>query len=857
MARRRAPSQTLPYPVSSVANGVSQQAPTLRLPNQVEEAVNIRSTVLGGVGPRNGSIHRGRYPLNGIDITNAMRYQFDRGDDGKYTGIATKQGLRIFNVDTFEEASVSYPSGKAFFDSVVDPKADLSFVSAGNYLFLANARTKVQLDPNIKTGAAQNEAFIFCKASSYDQRVTISLRNSSTGYTAQWVLDAPKTAGAIAVALNNQNTAAALAYAMRNASTQPPDQQGVSNANQSWVLAWTNNSAGGAGYNIDVYKNIIRITRADGADFSLQVDDASGIGNNVAAINKAVKSLTDLPAIFWPNAIVRITGAANDTSLDYWVQYVTDDENGAVSGYWKEVPAPSTLTTLDPNTMPWALQMVSRNVFTFDRIAWDRRICGSAKTLPAPSFVGSTITGLCFTRSRLGLVMPDGIVTSRSDDNPFGFWRQSSTQQLDTDPIDLINGTEDVVDIHSVCLVGQDPVMFSSKRQLALLASQGSILSPNSAELMAVSAYQTPAGTARPIAYGTTAFFASPGSSFTGIEQYSLNTDSNRPTGESNPVTDHVPAYIPARVWQFAECSSENLLFAVAGEDRNLIFTYQFLDTAQQGRVQSAWSKWAFDKECSILSFAIFDKMATMLIHRPDALYLEQMDLASDRLVGPFAEDTVLDRKKTPTITYDPTDGWTFVSPGAPVTKEDSRGWYVITRNPEGTLQDVYQCNWRTDNLMKVNADLRGKDCTIGRAPRCYLQLSEPVARPPGSQDSIYNDVTLKKVGPIFGQSTGCVMRIAYKSRRHFAKMLQVGQSLRWDGLPEELMINAEKITPASGEYVYIFQAQHEDTSPKRFVTAEGRTTDIMIAFENNGPRSFKVVGAVYILSVTPRYTGL
>ncbi len=856
--QRKSPSQTIEYPVSSVSNGVSQQAPTLRLPNQVQEALNIRSTVLGGVGPRNGSVHRGRYALNDTDITNAMRYQFDRGEDGKYTGIATKQGLRIFNTETYEEATVSYPNGKAFFDTIVNPKADLSFVSAGNYMFLANARTTVALNASVVTAPELNEAFIFAKASSYDQRVSVYLTNNVTNVVSTWVLDAPKTAGAIAVALNNTYVAAAIQYTMVNNATQPFAQQGVSAANQSWVMISGTGTAAAAGYTVTVLKNIVRVTRTDGADFSLRVDDASGIGNNVAAIQKVVKGVSDLPALFYPSAIVRIAGAANDTTLDYWVQYLERTEDGkSASGYWKEVPAPNTMTTLDPNTMPWGLTLTSRNVFVFDKITWDTRICGSEKTLPPPSFIGSSIRGLCFTRARLGLVMPDGIVTSRSDDNPFSFWRQSSTQQLDTDPIDLINGTEDVVDIHSVCLVGQDPVMFSSKRQLALLAPQGNSLSPNSAELMAVSAFQTPGGSATPIAYGTSAFFASPGSSFTGIEQYGLNTDSNRPTGDSNPVTDHVPAYIPAKVWQFSECSSENLLFVVAGDTRNQIFTYQFLDTSDQGRVQSAWSKWFFDAGCSILSLAIFNKMATMLIARSDALYLEQMDLASDRLVGANAEDTVLDRQSVPTIIYDATDGWTFIQCGWPITKANSDGWYVVTKNADGTLLDVHDCAYRNDTYMKVNLDLRGKTFVFGRAPRCYLELSEPVARPPGSDNAIYNDVTLKKIGPVFGQSSGCVMRIGYKSRRSYAKLLQVGQSLRWDGVEENEMINPRPLTPASGEYIYIFQSQQEDSAPRRFVTASGRSNDILIAFENNGPRSFKVVGAVYILSVTPRHTGL
>ncbi|MGZ2448497.1 hypothetical protein ACVIRO_001251 [Rhizobium ruizarguesonis] len=858
MARRVSPSQTLPYPISSVANGVSQQAPTLRLPNQVEEALNIRSTVLGGVGPRSGSYHRGKYPLGSTTPANALGFKFDRGDDGKYAGIATKEGLRIFNLDTFEEAAVSYPNGSiAFFSSLADPKADLSFVSAGNYLFFANQKKTVAMDAASKTAAPVNEAFVFCKASSYDQRVTISLTNQVTSAVSTWIVDAPKTAGAIAVALNNTNTAAALGYTMVNNASQPFASQGVSASNQSWVLASGTGTAGAAGYTVQTYKNIIRVTRSDGADFALDIIDASGVGSNIAGINKAVKQFSDLPAVFWPGSIIRVFSQANDSGLDYWVSYTQTDEAGKQqSGYWKEVPAPDTEIAFDPTTMPYGLVMNSRNVFTFDKVTWDKRKAGSAITLPPPSFVGSSVTGLYFMRSRLGIVMSDGTVTSRSDDNPFNFWRQSSVQQLDTDPIDKINGTEEVVDIHGVCLVGQTPVLFSSTRQLALIAPQGATLSPNAADLRAVSSFQTPGGAAKPHAYGTTAFFATPGTFFSGVSQFSLNTDSNDPTGDSNPVTDHVPAYIPADVWQFESCTSENMLFSVAGADRNLIFAYQFLDTTDNGRVQSAWAKWAWDESCAILSLAIFNKLASMVIARPDGIFLEQMDLSADRLVGPFADDLVLDRQHVPAIDVDPMDNWTYIIPVCEIEQDDGPGWYVVTRDAFGKIDQIYQCSWRSKNLMKVNVNLTGKDYIVGRAPRCFLQLSEPVARPPGSSDSIYADVTMKKVGPVFGQSSGCVMRIAYKSRRHYGKLLQVGQSLRWDGQPEIEMFKSQPITPASGEYVYIFQSQPEDTAPKRYVSAGGKTTDVLISFENNGPRTFKVVGAVYILSVTPKYTG-
>jgi hypothetical protein len=296
----------------------------------------------------------------------------------------------------------------------------------------------------------------------------------------------------------------------------------------------------------------------------------------------------------------------------------------------------------------------------------------------------------------------------------------------------------------------------------------------------------------------------------------------------------------------------------VAGEDRNMLFAYQFLDTEGQGRVQSAWSKWTFDRDCCILGMFVFNKLASFLISRPDGVYLEQMDLAADRLVGPTADTLILDRVSVPTFEVDPLDDWSWVTTGWKVPQDEIDGWYVVTFQEGGDIDEIKQLQYRTDVLMKTPIDLRGKDYIVGRAPRCYLELSEPVARTPGTENAIYSDTSIKKIGPIFGQSTGCLVRIGYKSRRNYAKMLAVGQSLRWDGLIENEFLNPRETRPGSGEYLTIFQAQPEDTAPKRFITATGKSTDIIVAFENNGPRNFKVVGVVFILSApNGKYTGL
>ncbi|WP_159953205.1 hypothetical protein [Rhizobium sp. 18065] len=843
-----------------MANGVSQQSPAMRLRDQVEASLNARATIITGIGPRTGTDHQATFDLGSntiADFENPLQIDFDRGPDGCYAVLVTKGNLRVFNVEEGIECPVTFPSGKSWLVGI-DPFEDLRYVAAGDYLFLSSQKKTIQMSATMAPAEVE-EAFIYCRASNYEDTTSIQLTHG--GLTYSWRVKAPKTTGGNGP-LAAANVAKAVATIL-NSNAAPSGAAVDSNDGTTWVVAAAPGSTAAAlGYSIVQNGAIIRITRADGADFEVNCSDQDN-AKKVYHIQRTVPKLTELPASFWPNSIIRVSSNAETDAPEYWVQYREKDENNKkITGYWVEVPAPGTPIRFDTQTMPWALKATAINAFEFGPLQWDDRQIGSVDTIPEPSFVGQSINDMFFVGGRLGFVTFDGCVTSRSSDQPFNFWRETSTQLLDTDPIDIISGGAESLAFHSTAVVGNEPVFFSNKTQYVLAVPSGENLSPVVADLKPSASYQSPRS-ARPIPYGNVCYFVGPGDQFASIHMFELGSDENR-TGRAKNVSEHVPAYIKAPVKQLFGCQSENLLFCLSGEQRREVFVYQFLDTDDKGRVQSAWSLWTFAAGDQICGITVLNRNLHFLIRRGTQLHLEKMNVSSDRLVGPTADLIVMDRripKNAPGVSWvrDSYDGiYTMTLPYNLPSPLDSYFIVETELNSAGSRQpvNVHAVIRVSDNQVKTTAQLDDFDFVFGRAPRVYIEPSEQVARNTNG-DATFADAAVTALGPILGQSAGLVMRVGSKSRRRYAKLLSLGQSLRNSADDHNDMFTPPNHYGAgTGEYIYVLRSEAEEKIPKRFFKTAGNANDILVAFENNGPLSFRIAGLIYRMAVKDAYTG-
>lgn len=847
-----------PQMVGSLSNGVSQQSPAMRLTDQVEASLNARATIISGIGPRTGTQHLKTHGL-GIssegDYDQSLPIHFDRGPDGSFGVIVTASEVRVWNLDNGQECSVAYPSGRSWLSA--NPASKLRYCAAGDYLFMTN-RSKTVAMTSAETAADVNEAFVYCRASNYEDITSITL--TSGGTTLFWKAKAPKTTGGNGP-LASLNVAYALQYILQFNGV-PPGGNIDSNDTTTWSMQSNPGStATSNGYVVSRRGSILRITRGDNAPFSLFVSDQDN-AKKVYSIQKSCPKFGDLPAVFWPGAVIKVSSDSESNSLDYWVRYSETDASGnATTGYWAEVPAPGTPTTLDSSTMPWALKATGGSTFSFGPVNWNIREIGSEETIPAPSFVGQSIQDMFFVNGRLGFTVFDGCVTSRSADQPFNFWRESSLQILDTDPIDIISGGSESISFHSCTSAGDTPILFSGRSQYGLTVPTGEALSPRVAELTPISSYQAPSS-CPPMEYGEVAYFASPGDSFVSIYMLDIVPDRQKIAARATNVSEHVPAYIKAPLTQIVGCPSENMIFVLGGALRREVFVYEFLDTGDKGRVQSAWSTWTFAATDSILGLFVRDRKLVCIIRRGTEISIETMDIGSDKLVGPLADLIIMDRQvrqDAVTITYDALDGGCYITMPYAVPADISSYFLVeVVPNSAGGLQPTgsYPFLRTSDTTIKVVRDVRSSSFIIGRAPRVYIEPSEQVARDQKGNPT-FADASVAGVGPILSQTSGVTMRIGSKRRREYAKLMTIGDALRQDPVDHiDMFTPPANFGPGTGEYVYILRSEAEEKVPKRFYKAAGNANDVLVAFENNGPLSFRIAGIVYLLAIKGTYTG-
>lgn len=131
--------------ISSLHNGVSQQSPQVRSPDQCEEQINGWSSLAEGTGKRPGSELVAK--LNLVAPENAAIHEIDRDGSAQYIAIAHSGSIRVFDFLTGAEKTVTAPGGWGYFDNVQDWSEDIVMFTVADYTFVVNRRKVCQLLP--------------------------------------------------------------------------------------------------------------------------------------------------------------------------------------------------------------------------------------------------------------------------------------------------------------------------------------------------------------------------------------------------------------------------------------------------------------------------------------------------------------------------------------------------------------------------------------------------------------------------------------------------------------------------------------------------------------------------------------
>ena len=158
--------------IPNLANGVSQQSPSVRLNSQAEEQVNAFSSVISGLRKRPPTQHLATLVTDAISTGNYFIHTINRDVTERYIVVADSISLRVFDFDGVEH-TVNTPSGYSYLSSG-NPLTDFKAVTIADYTFLLNKSVVTTVTASTST-PEWPEAIVHCKQGNYSTDYKIFL----------------------------------------------------------------------------------------------------------------------------------------------------------------------------------------------------------------------------------------------------------------------------------------------------------------------------------------------------------------------------------------------------------------------------------------------------------------------------------------------------------------------------------------------------------------------------------------------------------------------------------------------------------------------------------------------------------
>lgn len=580
--------------ITNLVNGISQQAPALRLPTQAELVENFYPTIVEGLKDRPPTEVVARLSTDTLS-EGVFSHIINRDINERYTMFIEDGEIKVVAFDGTVKTVNAEGDDWSYLDGVTDPATQYAALTVADYTFIVNKKKTVAMDSDVSP-SRPHEALINVMAGNYGKTYKITINGNvvaemKTGDGGS----ASHSAGVDTVAITKcliDGTTVGSQTSTKNLDTELSGPE------------WT----------ITRYQNAIHIENSS-ADFTLEVEDGFN-GNSMKGIKKRTQRFADLPNFGPDGYTVEVVGDANTGFDNYYVKIEAQDEGAVV---WRETIAPNVVLGLDASTMPHLLVRETDGSFTFKAAEWDPRTCGDADINPQPSFVGRTIETVLFTRNRLGFLADESGVLSRGG-SFFNFFRGSATALLDDDPIDVAATHVKVSLLKNVVPHQEDLLIFSEQTQFRF--SGNDLLTPKTASLKPISEYNA-AADVPPVAIGTRVFFTTRNGDWVSVREYYLDRSTQQ--AEAVPITGHCPAYIPKGVFKIAATSNEDVLCALTKGERSALYLYKYYWAGEE-KVQSAWVKWTYE-DATLLNAEFIDSDLYLVIQRADGVYLEKQRL--------------------------------------------------------------------------------------------------------------------------------------------------------------------------------------------------------------------------------------
>lgn len=654
--------------ISNLFSGVSQQPISTRLTNYAETQENGYSTVIDGLKKRPNTILV-KELSNAVTDVNSFVHFIDRDESEKYVVTITNGDLKVYDING-NQMTVNSPAGFSYLNST-NPYLDFCATTIADYTIITNKNKVIEMGTTAATNPV-NICYVVVKANI----PSIQYKTIIDGVNAMYI----SAVGEDTISITDN-------------------------------LCTATQTALGAGYTVTRANNVIKIVKNSGAAFtSTRVADGWG-DNALICLNNGIANITDLPVFMDSNFIVKIKGAYEGNDDDYYVHFV--------DGVWVETKKDGLKNGFNNLTMPHKLVRTGVNIFEFNTISYDERVCGDSETSPEPSFVGKSIKDIFFHKNRLGLLSDENVVMSRSG-SYFNFWQQTKTALLDSDPIDIaVSGTNVNILKHATSF-NNTLLLFSDNTQFQLTTSNNQPLTPKTITINPTTKYKTD-NISKPIGIGQDVYFSVNKGDYTGFMEYFISSGSY--SNEAAEITQHVPKYIPKNIYKIIGSSVFDILISLTKTNKNEMYVYKFLWQGDE-KAQTSWSVWKLNTDEEIIGGEIINNKFYLVIKKSNKMFLEYIDLQMNYKTENLHIPILLDNLVKITGVHDSlTNKTSFTLPYS------SNSDYMIVKSTGQTLTISNKTTVSNIDTLYVNGNYNSLQCFIGNKYTLKYVLSELILK--------------------------------------------------------------------------------------------------------------------------------
>lgn len=701
--RRQGASPSTPVMVKmdSLTQGISQQPAHLRLVGQGEEQINGWSSPVEGLTKRNPV--RFLAQIRNTPLTDFYLEMLDVSASESYSvliaessGVQTLSVLRNGVVPTVhvhgtgmtEAAGVVTIAAGAYLENSGQLFKKYVLINNGPLGFLLNREKVVKMD-STTSPARPNEGLVFIQGVAYEVTYDLKLNGTSVG-----AITTPKASDS-----NNK----------------------LSTSDVASQIATKINAV--SGFTATAQNYVVKVTRSDGASFTMELDDGRS-GTLARAFTDKVTSVGELPIVAPNGYVVNVQSDPSTDVDDRWVKFTTNNGGAFGDGSWGETVKPGVEYRLDRDTMPLVIYRAAQDVIfigpadgstqtaggqTFTFPSWAERTAGDTETVPDPEFVNQKIRDHVLFRGRYVVCAGVSVVLSETDD-AFNFFQDTSVALTETDPFSLRSSSERSSELNWLLPVDESILAFSQYSQFQVRAADADVLTPTTGIILRLSNIEGNPHV-RPKLAGPQVLFPTNEFGYSHFREYTFFDSTQRRIGlnlgGSNDITLNLPKYIKGLVTHWDVGETIDLAVARTADDKKTLYVYKYLwQSGGTGlaKSQASWSKWTF--ACDVEWVKFMDNALWMVLTDGAGTYsctitsdelenIEEIQLHLDRLI--LYPDCNSDPQTTNDITssYDAiTDITTFTLPYTPKTT-----LHAVTRFKGATKEGLWLGSTTTNTL--------------------------------------------------------------------------------------------------------------------------------------------------------------